>query len=177
MRYGASLGAITLAVLPGIAFAADPPCLTAAEFAAVSNYALPSVISGTVQRCSSALPAEAFLKRSGGELTARYTAGKAGAWPLAKAAVLKIAVAEHPEAADMMHSLPDETLQQLADAMIAGMVGQRLPVERCGMVDRLVRLLAPLPAANTAELIGVAAGLASRTGRASFGKLNICPTS
>ena len=174
MRSSLTLALIALSLLPAAAQAAEQPCLTSAEFAALSAYALPSVISGTVQRCSTSLPAEAYLRRSGTDLAARYAQGKQAAWPGAKAAVIKLGAGEHPEAAELMKSLPDATLQQLADAMIISMVGQRLPVERCGVIDHLVRLLAPLPAASTAELIGVAAGLASRTGRASFGKLSIC---
>ena len=177
MRSSLRFAILTLSLLPAAAQAAEPPCLTAAEFTALSAYALPSVISGTVQRCAPSLPADAFLRRSGNELAARYAEGKAAAWPGAKAAVIKMSAVEHPEAGDLMKSLPDETLQQLADTMIAGMIGQRLPVERCGIVDRLIRLLAPLPAMNTAELIGLAVGLTAKPGRASFGKLSICPAS
>ena len=62
----------------------------------------------------------------------------------------------------------------MADAFISGLVGQQLPTERCSVIDQLVRLLAPLPPENTAELIAVAAGLGARTGRARIGNFSIC---
>lgn len=70
--------------------------------------------------------------------------------------------------------MPDASLQQMLDAAMAGMVGQRLPVERCATVDTVVRLLAPLPPQNTAELIALAVGLGSKTGDRKLGAINLC---
>ena len=42
------------------------------------------------------------------------------------------------------------------------------------LVDRIARLLSPLPPENAAELIGVAVGLGSKTGAAKVGKVSIC---
>ena len=79
------------------------------------------------------------------------------------------------EASELLKSLPDSALQPMVDALISGMVSQRLPTERCSSVDRLVRLLSPLPPESTAELIGIAAGLGAKTGQAKVGTLAICP--
>lgn len=168
--------ATALAVLaPGIAQAAEPPCLTPAEFTSLSSYALPSMISGTTQRCATVLPADAFLRRKGADLSSRYATLKTSAWPGAKAAFLKVSANGNGEAANLIRGLPDSSLQPMADALIAGMVSQQLPTERCGTVDRLIGLLSPLPPENTAELIALAVGLGAKTGRGKFGSLTICP--
>ena len=170
-----ALGALTLG--PIAAQAAEPPCLTPAEFTAVSSYALPSIITGTAERCAASLPADAWLKRNGSQLAARYGQARPAVWPRAKAAFLKLGTGSTSvETGNLLKTLPDSTLQPMLDALISGMVGQQLPAERCGVIDRLVQLLSPLPPENTAELIAVAAGLGARTGRAKFGNFRICPT-
>jgi hypothetical protein len=176
MRSTALLAPLALALAPIAAQATEPPCLTATEFTALSSYALPSIITGTTERCAAALPADAWLRRNGGQLAARYAAGKPAAWPAAKAAFFKFGSSSaNPETANLLKSLPDSSLQPMVDALISGMIGQQLPADRCGAIDRLVRLLAPLPPENTAELIAVAAGLGAKTGRARLGKFSICP--
>jgi hypothetical protein len=175
LRYLAGLAVMALVAAPVAGQAAGQPCLTSAEFTALSNYALPSIITGTTQRCAASLPADAWLRRNGNQLAARYAAAKPAAWPAAKSAFLKLGGnGANNETAGLIRSLPDNSQQQMADLFIAGLVSQRLPIDRCGVIDRLVRLLAPLPQENTAELIALAAGLAAKTGRARLGDLRIC---
>lgn len=168
--------AAALALAPLAAQAAEPACLTSREFTALSSYALPSIIAGTSERCATVLPADAWLRHNGGELAARYAKGKPAAWPAAKAAFLKVGGNSGSADTDnMLKSLPDATLQTMFDALVSGMVVQHLPAQRCGAVDRLVSLLAPLPSENTAELIALAAGIGATSGRARIGSISICP--
>ncbi len=176
MREFLTIAAAAAAILPGVAAAAEPPCLTPAEFTALSSYSLPSIIAGTAQRCAATLPANAWLKLNGARLALRYAEAKPAAWPSAKAAFVKLSgTTANGEAANLLKTMPDASLQQMLDGLISGMVGQQLPAERCGVVDRLVRLLAPLPPENTAELIAVAVGLGAKSGKARIGALSICP--
>lgn len=171
-----SIAAIALALTPIAAQAAAPPCLTPPEFTALSSYALPSIITGTAERCATTLPADAWLRRNGSQLAARYAAGKPAAWPTAKAAFLKIGgTTANADAGNLLKSLPDSSLQPMVDALISGVVGQQLPTDRCDAINRLVQLLAPLPPENTAELIALAAGLGAKSGRAKVGSFSICP--
>ncbi len=176
MRLIAVLATASLALAPVAAGAADAPCLTPTEFTALSSYALPSIITGTTERCNGALPATAWLPRNGTQLAQRYAAAKPAAWPGAKAAFLKIGGSStNAEATNLLKTLPDTSLQPMFDAVIAGMIGQQLPTERCSMVDRVVRLLAPLPPENTAELIAVLVGIGAKSGRAKVGSFSLCP--
>lgn len=167
--------AALMVTLPGLAHAAEPPCLTAAEFTSLASYGLPSVIKGATERCAATLPAGAWLKQNGAQLSSRYAEAKPRAWPGAKAAFLKLGGTGDKQAVDMIKTLPDTTLQPMVDGLIEGMIGQQLPTDRCATVDRVVRLLSPLPAENTAELIALAAGLGTKSGQAKAGKFSICP--
>jgi len=167
--------AVALAALPGFARAAEPPCLTAAEFTSLASYGLPSIIKGATERCAATLPAGAWLKQNGTQLSVRYAAAKPRAWPSAKLAFLKLGGSGGKDAVDAFKSLPDATMQLMVDGLIEGMIGQQLPTDRCATVDRVVRLMAPLPPENTAELIALAAGLGARSGQAKTGKFSLCP--
>ena len=174
LKSSITMAAAILAALPGMAHAAEPACLTPAEFTSLATFALPSVITGTAQRCSTTLGADSYLRKSGAQLASSYSANRASAWPGAKAAFVKVSAGANPEMAKLITGMPDNSLQQMADSAIASMVGQRLPVERCGTIDNLVRLLSPLPPQNTAELLAVAVGLSSKAGERKVGPISIC---
>jgi len=176
MRRPAFLTAAALIVLPQVAAAAviDQPCLTPREVAAVSGYALPSLISGTAQRCAASLPESAFLRTSSHQMAQKYAARKAVVWPETKAALIKLSGGTNDKAAELFKSMPDETLQQIADSMVSGIVTEKLPVARCGTIDHLLALLSPLPAENTAELIALTVGLVSRGDKPTLGKFAVC---
>jgi hypothetical protein len=168
-------GAImALAAFPGVAQAAEAPCLTPAEFTALATYGLPSVIKGVTDRCSASLPSGSWLPRNGAPLASHYAAAKPAAWPGAKAAFMKLG-ATGKDSAEMFRKLPDKSLQPMVDGLIEGLIGQEIPLEKCTMVDRVVRLISPLPPENTAELIALLAGLGSKSGGDKVDKLRLCP--
>lgn len=184
MRALLTFSAAALVVFPSVAQAATPqlPCLTPAEFTSLANYALPSMINGARLRCTQTLPTNSYLRSQGSNLSARYAVGKSAAWPAAKATVVKMVGSSQPQANDLLRSLPDPTLQQMADAMVEGAISQNLPLERCEVVDRAVRLMSPLPAENVAELIAITVGLGAQAGRARventrLGAISICKAS
>ena len=175
MRRPVQFMALALIAAPGVVQAAEPPCLTAREFTDLSSYALPSIITGTAERCSAALGAGAFLKRDGRALASRYSAAKPAAWPGAKSAFIKLSGGANSDAANLFKNMPDNKLQPMVDALVEGMIAQQVPAERCRTIDTAVRLLAPLPPQNTAELIALAVGLGSASGGGKVGKLTVCP--
>lgn len=174
MRRLTSLAAAFLAALPGVAAAAEPPCLTSREFTSLAGYSLPSIITGASQRCGPALGPDAFLRKSGPDLAARYASQKASHWQGAKAAFLKLSATTSNDANKIFRDMADAPLQGILDAMMEGMVSQQIPLERCGPIDTVVRLLSPLPPENTAELIAVAVGLGSKAETPRVGKISIC---
>ena len=171
MRRMSLFCAALLASVPGMARAAEPPCLTLAEFTSLASYALPSIISGTSQRCSASLGPNAWLPRNGEQLAVRYAKNKTSAWPGARAAFLKLSENTNDQANKLFRDMPDAPLQQIVDAMMEGMVSQSIPLERCETIDGVVRLLSPLPPENTAELIALAVGLGSKSKEPKVGKI------
>lgn len=173
MRRFIAASMLMLAV-PAQAVAA--PCLTPAEFTAVTTYTLPSMIRGASQRCASQLGADAYLRRNGESLASRYAARRTSAWPGAKAAFLKLsAAAAGGETGNLIRNLPDTSMQPMLDALMEGMVAQRLPLDRCGTIDRMIGLLSPLPPESAAELIAVAVGLGAKSGGGKLGAISLCP--
>lgn len=166
--------AALLLLVPGVAEAAEPPCLTKSEFSSLAGYALPSVISGTTKRCSATLGPEAYLAQDGAQLAERYAVRKTSAWPDAKAAFLKLSAEKDAKTRDVFRKLSDDSLQEMLDVILEGMVSQEIPLEKCGTIDEFVRLLSPLPPENTAELIALTVGLAADSKPAKVGKLTVC---
>ena len=175
MRSFVLLAALAAAALPSVVRAADVSCLTAREFAAVSAYAMPSVISGAAQGCVSALPADAYLRRDGGQLAGRYAANRSAAWPAAKVALLKVVAGGDASRASMVRALPDESLRPLVDTLISQQIEQQVPAARCTTISRALQLIAPLPADNAAELVSLILGLAANTSARKLGPLTLCP--
>lgn len=175
---------IALALVPAALRAAEPPCLTTGEFAALAGYALPASIDGVARRCNAVLPADAFLRTGSAPLVARYAQAKPAAWPGAKAAFFKLGNLD-PGAGKLLQLLPDETLQQVVDSAIQAKVADSVPADRCGAANRLLQLLAPLPPENTAELIALAVGLGAGADKSAapaavanagrLGKITVCP--
>ena len=160
-----------LSLTPSIAQAVEIPCLTADELTAVVGYAAPSALMAINQRCAANLPADAFLKTGGSALIKRYAANKASTWPVAKATALRIASTVQPDAASMMKLLPDDAIQPTIDNLLQSKMSDSFPLDKCSTVDQMLKLLAPLPAENTAALLPLALAMAS----GHVGKLTLCP--
>ena len=78
------LPAAFLAIAPGMAQAAEPPCITSGEFSSLASFALPSALGGATKRCSTVLGPSSYMRSSGAQLIERYAAGKQQAWPQAE---------------------------------------------------------------------------------------------
>ncbi|MEO5598333.1 MAG: hypothetical protein ABIQ66_06910 [Novosphingobium sp.] len=174
MRTFVLFAAAALIAAPQIAAAAEPACLTPREVSAVTAFALPGLITATAQRCATTLPAGAFLRTNGQQMAQRYALRKPAAWPETKAALIKLSSGTNDQAANLFKTLPDDTLQQLADTMVSGVVSDKIPASRCDTINQVIALLSPLPPENTAELIALTVGLVSKGDTPKLGKLAIC---
>jgi len=173
MRSLIPLAAACLLASPAVAHAQDGPCITADEFSSLAGYALPNVITAAQKRCAATLAPQAFLNTGGPALATRYAARKPATWAVARAAFLKLSASGN-KSASFLKDIPDESLQEVLDVFIEGMVSQEIPLEECGTIDEFVRLLAPLPPENMAELVGKVVELSTKSKPAKPGKLNIC---
>ena len=172
-----TLAALALVALPTEAAAQDA-CLSAGELTALATFAMPSALDGVIASCAPQVGADAFLATQGPGMVAAYAARKDAAWPAARKAFFRIAESGKPEdktVSQAMGSLPDAALQPFVEGMIGSMIGAKLKPEQCRTADKLMRLLAPLPPENTAELLSTIFELADadKKAKASAG-FHIC---
>jgi hypothetical protein len=178
-RLALPAAAALLAAQPGFALA-QMPCLSPGEFASITQYALPSALNGAAARCGPSLPSGAFLNTDVRAMAARYADSSRQAWPQAKAALVRLGNGmagsgdKGAGEAALLAALPDPKMQQMLDGFVQGMVVARLPTNRCAPVDRLLELLAPLPAANTAGVVATVVGLIAEKKGAKLGPITIC---
>jgi hypothetical protein len=173
MRFAALVAAAALACQPVMAQAQSAPCITAKQAASLAGYALPSVIAGTTKRCDANLPAQSFLKTNGPALAQRYATRKTETWPEARAAFLAMSKGKD-DASKIFSQLPDASLRDMVDVVLEGMIAQEIPLTECSKIDNFVRILAPLPPENTAELVALLIDLGTSSKPAKPGKLAIC---
>jgi hypothetical protein len=141
------------------------PCLTEAEVQAVFLAVAPDAMRAVAQKCAPSVAAEATLKGGMSSFLAPYDAAAATAWPLALPAIAKMAGPD-------MKGLDPAAMKPLIGPLIGGMAADKLTPKDCVTIDRAVTLLAPLPPANVAGLVVLAASSGSKSGKAPF---TICP--
>ncbi len=165
--------ALAIVALPASAIAevAEKPCLQPAEAEALMMFILPGAFDALTDRCRASLPADAPLSRIGHALALRYRPESESAWPLAKAAFGKVS---DPAAIKI---LGDDTLKKLVSTGIANELPKSVKPKDCGLVDRFVAALEPLPARNMALLMGALIEVGSRTGAGDQrgSPFKICP--
>ena len=183
----AGLAALALAAQP-LPAAAQQRCLTAEEVGASALYAVPALVRGARIACGATLAGDGFLMREGDALAARYAAHQDGAWPAAKAALLKIvaeragtggaspggattdmgtggtggtgAGAANPLAGlALLPALPDEHVRPLVDTLIAQETAARLPPAQCPAAERVLAALAPIEPPAAATLLAALVAL------------------
>ena len=126
--------------------AAQTRCLSAADAESIALVALPEIIRDAGRVCS-ALPASSLLRRSSGAFLAKYDAEADRAWPAARAAIAKLS----DPAVELL--LMSDYARTTLTSIFAPQITGRIQPSDCGTLDRLVTLLEPLPARNTAGIV------------------------
>ena len=168
--------AVAMPAQAAAAQAAEAQCLAPAEVRALATFAMPSVLTGLIDRCTPEVGASGFMTTQGRNLVASYAAYKESAWPTARKAFFRLAgsKSDSSEATAMMAKMPDAALQPFVEGMIGGMIGSKLKPGQCAIADKMMRLLAPLPPENTSELLGTILELAEGDKKSGPGGLAIC---
>jgi len=140
-----TLAALVLIAMPTVA-TAQTPCLTPADAEAIALVAMPDIIRETGRVCT-ALPASSLVRRPSSTFLQRYQAAADAAWPAARAAIVRLS----DPAVDAL--LQSDYARPLLTSLFAPQVVGRIQPADCPTIDRLVTLLEPLPARNTAGII------------------------
>jgi hypothetical protein len=164
------IAAALLVTTPQIADAAarsrDKACVTREQVASLGLFVLPSVLPIVVERCRSALPANAWLTLEGPAYAERLAAGREANWPGARAAFEKFSGEATPD------GISDTTLRSLVDDAVRAKLPAEIKRAHCPQIDEAARLLAPLPPEN---LAGIAAMLLE-FGSKEDDEFGVCPT-
>ena len=146
------IGAVLLASTQAAA-AAEPPCMTKAEFADMSLFVLPALLEGAAAKCQAFLPADAYLPTDGRVLAARLSAESDTHEKGAIAGFAKFGDGKLPE------GISADTIGRLVRDMARTMPFKKLSAGDCANIDEAAALLAPLPPQNLANLLRVLATL------------------
>lgn len=149
-------------------------CLTETEVSGLVGYALPSVINGTMKACKPHLSPTGFFATRGTAFAGQYSARKDANWPIAKNAFLKLGGSKDASINETLKALPDTALQPFVEAMVSELVGGEIKPSQCTAIERGVRILSPLPAESTAELITFVVVLADKPKNGKPASLPIC---
>lgn len=144
-------------------------CLQPAEMRGLVAYFLPTVLDSTIKTCSAHLHADAFLRTKAPQLVTTLSADKDAAWPMAKAAFIKISGSDKSDST--MEKMPEEVLRPFIEAAIATEVAPSIKAKDCKDVDRIAATLEPLPPANLVMLVTEILNVAARGDR----KMASCP--
>ena len=126
--------------------AAQTPCLNQAEAESIALVTMPAIIRDAGRVCS-ALPASSLLRRSSGPFIAKYDAEADRAWRAARQAIAKLS---DPSVELLLMS---DYARPMLTSLFAPQITGRLQARDCPTLDRLVTLLEPLPARNTAGIV------------------------
>lgn len=146
-----------LPVLAAAALIASPVqaqrrCVTIAEAESLTLVALPEIIRQTGRVCTARLPAASLVRQSTGPFIGKFDDAAESAWPRARAALGKLAIG----LADGL--LQSDFARPVVVSLIAPQIVGRIAVEDCGVIDRLVSQLAPLPPRNVASVVVTSLG-------------------
>ncbi len=145
MRVLAGLAGIA-ALLATQTAAAQAPCLSTTDAESIALVAMPDIIRDAGRVCAT-LPATSLLRRQSGDLLAKYDREADRAWPAARTAIAKLS-----DPAVELLLLSDYARPMLTSIFAPQITGRIQPAD-CPTLDRLVTLLEPLPARNTAGIV------------------------
>lgn len=152
--------------------AAQSNCLTGHEAEAIVQVTLPEVIRDAGRVCA-ALPASSLLRRPTSAFLARYDAEADRAWPAARTAIGKLG---DPRLGVLLQS---DFARPLVTSLVAPQVTGQIQASDCPTLDRLVTLLEPLPAKNTAGIVAATLQYLkaerSKGARRDIPDLPVCP--
>jgi hypothetical protein len=148
--------------------AAQPTCIPQREAEALFLTAAPQLIQTTATTCAPRLPVGAILRSGLASLTAKYAQAGDSSWPLAKEALKKLT---GPDASSMIDS---DYAKPMLLSLIAPMLAKEIKAADCPNIDRILTIMNPLPARNTASLVVAILEMTQKTKKRS--DFTLCST-
>jgi hypothetical protein len=164
-----------LALGQATAVHAQQACASPRDLDDAVIYAMPLAFEATRAACNRVLPRDGFLATEGDRLASRFRQRQDTSWPGALRVLRLIVEQRGPNTAggdidfaEVMGTVPPETLRPLADALLRQMVAKEIRSEDCSRIERGLELLSPLPIENIAGLMTFLVDLAET------GEIEVC---
>lgn len=147
MKSAAALAAAALLIAPvGAQAQTSGACISRVEGDAVVRYMLPDIVTGYATRCVPQLSVTSYFARNAQTLAQRFSPQSAAAAPVAREALARsVGLRE-------LAGLSDATIRELVKAGLAQALALTKPRD-CGVADKILEALDPLPPANMARLL------------------------
>ena len=153
-KFTAALAAMGIGIAPQVVAAQE--CITQSELEAMAIYAVPAMLDAAGRACGDTLSSNSFLLSGTGPMKAKYDSVRAGYWPLASSAMVKMiggGGGDMPEMS-MLTQLPENSVRPMIDALIVQELSSEIPADDCTAVDRIAQSLAPLDPSEFAGVFG-----------------------
>lgn len=154
----ASVGALLALSQSHVAMAqaAAKPCINQADLSDAVVYAMPAAIDAFRAKCGPSLAANGYMRTQGAKLSGNYLAQQNATWPGARRVLMQFTTSKSKGSdggmADMIASLPSDTMRPFVDALIQQEVSKKIPLKDCRQIELGVSLLSPLPPKNMGGL-------------------------
>ncbi|MFZ5746183.1 MAG: hypothetical protein ACOY45_00840 [Pseudomonadota bacterium] len=145
---------------------AQDKCVAPGDATGLIQAILPGMLKGMANTCRETLPPGAFILNQPAAFTAKYDAAAQAAAPQAVAAINVIS-------GDQAVGVPPEMIMPMVQGMAEPLLGGLIKPEDCVGANRIVELLAPLPAENLANLFVTI--LQMRSAAHKDEELPVCP--
>lgn len=159
-------------IVASLAMSATPAragaCLNRAEMEGLITFSLPVVVDRLSTQCRPTLPATAPLIQSGRLIAAKYQVEADVAWPDARKAFDKMS------GVPLSGLLGQEAMRALVRSAISDDIARDVKPEDCGIIDRVVDVLQPLPTRNMAVLLSSLVELGDRK-KVTPRQFKLCP--
>ncbi|MGE3691766.1 MAG: hypothetical protein AB7F98_10330 [Novosphingobium sp.] len=167
-KFAASAAALALCSTSSLQAAQQEACLTSSEMHGLVAYFLPAVIDDVAGNCAAYAPASAYIRAGLPGLKMQLGEGRSIAWPMARAAFLKLSGRKDGR---NLAGLSDKALRPLVDEMLAAKMSIKVDADTCGEVNDIAEALAPLDADQTVHLLATVFSAVARKDN----KLRSCP--
>lgn len=146
------------------------PCIAQPDAENVVQALLPELIENVGQLCATRLPATSLVRQTTGPFITKYRAEADTAWGRAQPGLARLA------GPDLQQLLGTAMARPLLASLITPALTRNVQPTDCPSIDRIVTLLEPLPARNTAPLFVSILQLVDtrRTTKPSRPTLRIC---
>ncbi|QTD56211.1 hypothetical protein [Parasphingorhabdus cellanae] len=128
-------------------------CIPPETAESLITYVLPVALGAARNKCTNSLPATAALLQVDSAQMQRYVADSRDAWPEASTAIGMLVGQDLPENMEM------NAFRPLIDAMIPAMLAEEIKEKDCPTINKVYKLLEPMPTSNIASLTVMVAQL------------------